>query len=239
MAPLLCWSVHQWPEVPVALVVVGSVVVVDPAVVGADGVVSAPDTVEDRVEAVSVVPEVPVALVAVGLVVVVDPTAAGADEVVSVPDTVEDRAGVVSAVPDDPLLPEVLVDVVVVVPLPPAVLSLDAVLLLSPAGVLAVDGGVMKLMLLDEPAATLLEVIAALLPEAAAPSLANRPEPRLVAEGLEPDVTEKVSVPALDSSHGRFEAGCPPSRLAPMTYRFRSVVSMAHCPGGSPGVPGG
>ena len=42
------------------------------------------------------------------------------------------------------------------------------------------------------PAVRLADVMAALFPVAAAPSLANRPEPAPVADGLLPAVTEKV-----------------------------------------------
>jgi hypothetical protein len=62
------------------------------------------------------------------------------------------------------------------------------------------DGDAMKLMLLVEPELRLLAVIAALLPSAAAPSLANNPEPEPVADGLDPAVTLKVWVPSLESS---------------------------------------
>jgi len=62
------------------------------------------------------------------------------------------------------------------------------------------DGDAMKLMLLVEPELRLLAVIAALLPSAAAPSLANNPELEPVADGLEPAVTLKVWVPSLESS---------------------------------------
>jgi hypothetical protein len=79
-------------------------------------------------------------------------------------------------VPDDPL-PLLEVFFVDVPPLPaPVVLPVDGVLPLPPDVAPVVDGA-MKLMLPDELPATLFEVIAALLPEAAAPSLPNRPEP--------------------------------------------------------------
>jgi len=129
------------------------------------------------------------------------------------------------------------VSVDAVVPLPLAV-PVDVVLPLPSVVVsVVVDDGATKLMLSDEPDATLVAVIAALSPEAADPSLANGLEPD--ADGPEPAVTLNVSVPGLDSSHGNPEAAGPPFRLAPITYRFLSVVSTAHCPAGSPGVPAG
>jgi hypothetical protein len=102
------------------------------------------------------------------------------------------------------------------------------------AGAAEVSDGATKLMPVAEPVEfefRLPEVIAAVsdVPdEVAAP-----------ADGLDPDPTFQLNEPLLDSSHGVPEAGAPPFRLMPMTYRFRSVVSSAHCPGGSPGVPSG
>jgi hypothetical protein len=152
-------------------------------------------------------------------VLAVVPVAAGAAGVVLASDRVEANVGVVSVVAVPLPLPEVSVDAVV--PLPPVVV----------ASLVDVDGAMKFMLLSDEPADTLSDVIAAAL------SLADEP----AAEGAEPEpaVTLKVFVPLLDSSHGRPDADAPPFRLASMTYRFRSVESTAHCPGGSPGVPAG
>jgi len=110
------------------------------------------------------------AAVAVESVSVVVPVA-GAGGVALVSARVEDSVGVWSVAVVPLPLPEVSVDSVV--PLPPDVV---------PSLPLAAESvpdvkGVMKLMLLsDEPADTLSEVTAALLPEAEASSLADAPE---------------------------------------------------------------
>ena len=67
------------------------------------------------------------------------------------------------------------------------------------------------------PADRLLAEIAALSEVAAAPSVANRRELAAVADGYEPAVTVKSSVPSFESSHGAPDAGVPPLRLTPMT----------------------
>jgi len=110
-------------------------------------------------------------------VVVVEPVVVGADGVVSAPVMVEDRIGVVSVVSDDPLLLPGVSFVVVPLLLSSVMLPVDGVLPLPPDVVSVVADGAMKLMLPDELPATLSEVIAALLPEAAAPSPLNRPDP--------------------------------------------------------------
>ena len=68
-----------------------------------------------------------------------------------------------------------------------------------------------------DPADRLLDEIAALSEVAAAPSAPNSPELAVVAEGSEPAVTLKSSVPSLEISHGAPAAGVPPSRLTPIT----------------------
>jgi hypothetical protein len=83
-------------------------------------------------------------------------------------------------------------------------------------------GDEIKLIPLVDPAAELPTDrlpagIAALSLVAAAPSVANRPELYAVADGSDPAVTEKFSVPSLEISHGAPEAGVPPSRLIPIT----------------------
>jgi hypothetical protein len=86
------------------------------------------------------------------------------------------------------------------------------------------DGDVMNDML---PVSRLPAGSAGLEEVAAAPSEAKSPEEPAVADGSLPAVTVKSCDPSLDNSHGAPEAGVPPLRLAPITYRLRSVVSMA------------
>jgi hypothetical protein len=83
-------------------------------------------------------------------------------------------------------------------------------------------GDDMKPIPLDEPeaeavGARLSDGIVALSLVAAAPLVPNKPELYAVADGLEPEVTEKLSDPSLEISHGAPDAGVPPFRLAPMT----------------------
>jgi hypothetical protein len=110
----------------------------------------------------------------------------------------------------DPLLPEL--------PLPEPVVPVELPLVPD-----VVDGA-MKLMPLEDedpppdPVTDRLpDGIAELSLVAGAPSVPNSPELNAVAEGLDPAVTVKFSVPSLEISYGAPEAGVPPSRLIPMT----------------------